>query len=732
MAEPIVGIGSLEEEAILPSMDSHRRIIQAQEVSCQSIPQPTSLGSEFSQNSKDKAVESNPTDCTSIYSINNEISDIDDSSLANFLDVMAPTSPNSLTATGSHSMDFFIGRDVFKFGMESSLDFDENDCGWISSQNARQPVLNYNTAPELERERLVRDNRTPDMSACMSAGAEAFAKSLWKWPLAYQDAHAEHVNPPSPDIQSLEPRYGPDILDQTLDQTTRDRILAILLNGCKPSNLLRVVTCFPSTGLLDALMHSFFRSEVHRTNSWIHLPTISLHNSRPELISIIIAAGAILETSPAIRKFGYAIQEAIRLAIPAICEKDNRTTRDLQIVQAHALELNIGLWSGNKRKMEHAEDELQPLVIRLQRAGHYRRKPPMEPPQPDDHAEALEAKWRAWVEAESFKRLAFYTLIHDAQASICLQTRPLVSYTQMSLELPYSLELWRAKTASEWRDVYLRMLPNILNRLPSLAHCIHDIQSMSRVEDYIDLQFSTLAILYGICSLVFGYRQLEFHLKTQVQAIQDYFSRILSGLDINISQEAHLLQELYMMNRYVSFEELQLFAGKEGSEEAHRVMPLLQHWYNSPRSRQAIYFAGQILRAADLFPSNHLRDFYAVALYYSALCFWVYGVYSIRSNEIQNLVSSQIKEPIWLNGEESADTRRFVFLGRGIPMIREPSRLDEDGGRCRVDDPEAVMETIIHIMSKNCSYGSSFVPPLVENLRQLMRDLGNAAGTIRK
>jgi hypothetical protein len=428
---------------------------------------------------------------------------------------------------------------------------------------------------------------------------------------------------------------------------------------------------------------------------------------------------------------------------------DNSTTRELQIVQAFALELNVGLWSGNKRKMEIAESNSQPLVTMLRRAGHYRRKALTPPPLLEDDAKTLENKWRAWVEAESFKRLAFHTLIHDAQASICLLTRPLVSYAEMSLDLPYSLALWRAKTAVEWRDVYLRKLPNILNRLPSLMHCIHDIQPVSKVQDCIDLQFSTLVILHGIWSLVSEYRQLEFVLKVQPQSgqgngslistswhrelcqILDHFSMTVSGFDGGVPQEARILQELFMMNLHVSFEELQLFAGKEGSEEAHRVYPLLRQWFESRRSRQAIFYAGQILRAADLFPSNHLRDFYAVALYHSALCFWVYGMCSMGSSQLTRMhdhhIGGEIEEPVWLDGEETADTRRFVAFSRGLPMIRASSRLDAEGGGCRVDNPKGVMETVIHIMGKNCSHGSSVLPPLVENLGQLMRDLGNAA-----
>jgi hypothetical protein len=95
-------------------------------------------------------------------------------------------------------------------------------------------------------------------------------------------------------------------------------------------------------------------------------------------------------------------------------------------------------------------------------------------------------------------------------------------------------------------------------------------------------------------------------------------------------------------------------------------------------------------------------------------------------------MGGEVEELIWLNGEETADIQRFFTLGRGIPMIRASSRLDKEGGSCRVDNPRDVMETIIHIMEKNCSHGSNVLPPLVENLGQLMSDLGNAAWVVRR
>lgn len=176
------------------------------------------------------------------------------------------------------------------------------------------------------------------------------------------------------------------------------------------------------------------------------------------------------------------------------------------------------------------------------------------------------------------------------------------------------------------------------------------------------------------------------------------------------------------MNLHVSFEELQLFAGKEGTEEAVRVYPSLKTWWKGRRARQAIWHAGQIIRAARR-AEGELRDFYAVAIYHAALCFWVWGMCELGNSQ-PNRASEEI---VWLDGEENNASRRFISMAGGTPMI---SGLNGRGNGCRLDNPKEVMEMVIGVMGKGCVLGNS-LPPLVENLSQLMRDLGGAAGVVR-
>jgi hypothetical protein len=258
-----------------------------------------------------------------VLSSNDSILDLDNSSLAEFLrDVMMPGSPNSLaeaSAAGFLPQNYYCGRDVFNFGMDSSLDFNDMDFSWIDAQQYRQPL--WASIPGQMDEVRVAGQDTPDFSSGTTAGAEAFQKSVWRWKPGCQDhAYSEQVylSVPYKDMQHLDARLPIDLLSHRIEQTSRDKILAMVLGTCERANVSEVVTSFPSADFLDSLMHSFFRSELSREDSWIHVPTFRPQNNRAEWNSIVVAAGAVLSSIPTVRKLGYAIQEAVRLTVPLV------------------------------------------------------------------------------------------------------------------------------------------------------------------------------------------------------------------------------------------------------------------------------------------------------------------------------------------------------------------------------------------------------------------------------
>lgn len=156
----------------------------------------------------------------------------------------------------------------------------------------------------------------------ITASAQAFKESLWLWTPAKDDHGAnEQRNLSLPwDITSADRREVSELppVHQRIDSATRGTVLAMVLRTCDPDVYSHVVSNFPSTDLLTQLIHNFINFQSRSELPWIHLPTIEVAKERAEFLGGMIAYGAALSPKPDIRKLGFAMQEAIRMAYPVV------------------------------------------------------------------------------------------------------------------------------------------------------------------------------------------------------------------------------------------------------------------------------------------------------------------------------------------------------------------------------------------------------------------------------
>jgi hypothetical protein len=261
-----------------------------------------------------------------------------------------------------------------------------------------------------------------------------------------------------------------------------------------------------------------------------------------------------------------------------------------------------------------------------------------------------------------------------------------------------------------------------------------------------------LIILYGMWSLLWEYRQFAAIMRAQtvsgrsngrliVGSLHQELTQLMTHFEVSVNEwsgslqpEAILLHELFMMNLYVSLEDVQQFAGKEGAEQARKAYPVLREWAGSRDARHAVWHAGQVLRAAAQHHPKTLRDFSAVAVYHASLAFWAYGVISRASLRAEDVgkMSTSTSETVWLDGEDGPSVQRFISLGRGVPAIRRHTIVPDGNTATPLCDSRAVMEVITRLLGKNGGSNDRAFPPLVSNLSQLMSDLGSAAAAIRR
>ncbi|GFF97527.1 zinc finger protein zas1 [Aspergillus udagawae] len=589
-------------------------------------------------------------------------------------------------------------RGSITFGLQTDLDLSVVDLGFLESYNSHVPFEFDEQAPSLPLSGSPYETReTPIQSN--PRGARSMQRLRWRFVPAPQDhGYCEHENLLLPNEatgastltpQSLEDVNNQSTTDQSLDLHSRDKILGIVLSQIKQP-ISAVLSSFPSVQLLDSLIRYYLTAPFSTASSWIHRGTFCPQQVCPELLLAMEAAGAVLTPDPSLRKLGFAMQEVVRLQLPSVFEGNNTTIRDLHLHQAYLLYLEIGLWSGNSRKIEISEAFRQPLLTMVRRGGnfHHSAYPPL-PARLEESGQSLEDTWRAWAYKEAYKRLVYRLFRLEAQVSMALFTGPLITYTEMGPPLPAPSYLWEANSASQWMETYHS------SPLPSTG------------------RIRTLSDRYRDNDLLMAARHGQL-------------SRILECFRMGYRDEVPVQLHFIVMHTYTSLEEVETLATSDDASRAWD-QPALSDWFKSEHSRHAIWHAGQVVRGIKALPLQALRDFMAIALYHASLTLWAYGVVFCHSmdNHGQQLAGPALQHKIWLDGLESEDIQRFITLQRGIPVLQGLGHAEET---VFVGGPQAVLETMIKVMQQNHHLETSTqTPPLVDNLVHLLEKLRYAS-----
>ncbi|KAM0332153.1 hypothetical protein ACHAQA_002427 [Verticillium albo-atrum] len=585
----------------------------------------------------------------------------------------------------------------------------------------------------------------------------AWTESPWRWDILRVDSgYGEQPNLPVPSadatgaLRESRKKLGDTVVTDRLDQTARDGVLAIVLKTCKTNEMMaRVASSFPSAEVMDSLIHIFLASHFCQTSQWIHQATFDMKIMPPDWHAMTAASGAVLTPVPTLRRWGFAVQEAVRVTIPEKFERVNTTINHVGLVQSLSLVQDVALWSGNRRKMEIAECHIGiPANMMRYRNKYQRTLYPLVEINASDSSEVLQQKWLSWCERESWKRLAFHCFIRDAQTSMATLGNPGMSYAEMTLPLPEAKELWFAKTALDWKHYHQELTAGYSKRAPSIGDLLRDPSLLATNRRRLDVQASVSVFLHGYWSLIVEYQRLCSVQRfrpwltgagtTSEQLLRSRHEELCRGLDQfqvivsdwhELSCQEHLMLHLLLMNLHLSLDDLQLFSGKEGEEQARRVLTNLRRWADSINGREAVWRAGQVLRQAKLFPPGHLKDFYAVAMHHAALALWTYGVVT-KTAEQQGITTSQSgQETVYLDSTISGVVTEFIHFGQGRPVVQGP--LSPSGvTEAALEDPKGCMEVVQQVLRSNFRGSQEMRPQIIENMCLVMKQLGDAAWAV--
>ncbi|KAF9696745.1 hypothetical protein EKO04_005701 [Ascochyta lentis] len=638
------------------------------------------------------------------------------------------------------------------YGGEIDLDFSAIDLSFLNTYNTRVPFeaqAPVDSYLDDNNKETAWDNSTPGGESNAKPADKPLPSSIWRFvpaPGVHGYSEQGDLSIPTQDQIAGTPESLVEVRRRAttgkLDSAARDKILAIIFSQVR-SHILPALSAFPSVLLLDKLIQFFLAGPTPSARNWIHTASFVPGKARPELLLAMAAAGAVLTPDRSLRKLGFAMQEVVRNHAPTVWEADNMLVRDLEMSQAYMLQLAIGLWSGSSRKIEISESFQQPLLSMLRRGNRFKRSNyPVQVFSPTDVGPVLEKKWRAWVQQESFKRMVYHLLSHDAQASMSLLTNPAVSYSELDLPLPEPQELWLASSAEEWRAIYQTNADIYTMRIPSLTECIASPDLMQERKTVIDLKLSCSSFLYAMWGMVWEYRKLArlflaepnknsvWDSRLTMMTRQQELLKVFDYYRVSYANENVLLLELILMHLHISLEELQHFCGLEGLESTSCVHASMKEWASSKAARSAVWHAGQVMRATRQLPPMHLRDFYAISLFHVSLTFWAFGLAPRIFAQCEERASKETGTPktlqhvVYLDDEETSATYRYVSLNMGTPALHNPGY---DTSVVPLSDLTGVMTVIIDLMGRGDGEATMPNSPLVENLLNVMRRIRDTA-----
>jgi hypothetical protein len=227
-------------------------------------------------------------------------------------DDLVPMFPDPVTNV--FATPVWTPRGFPEFGFATSVDLNDLDISFLESYNTEIP-FDYFEIPPTQGISL------PQKEA--QSKAAAFRNSHWHFRPNSKDhvAAEEHnlsLHTASNHVLPETRISLPTRVTEKLAASTRDKVLAMVLERCRPDNISKAVASFPSVGLLDVLLQYCLTSAVSQADVFLHLPTFNPNKKRPELLAAVIAYGAVLTGDSALTKLGLAIQECVRTSVVSL------------------------------------------------------------------------------------------------------------------------------------------------------------------------------------------------------------------------------------------------------------------------------------------------------------------------------------------------------------------------------------------------------------------------------
>ncbi|KIW10640.1 hypothetical protein PV08_11604 [Exophiala spinifera] len=206
----------------------------------------------------------------------------------------------------------------------------------------------------------------------------------------------------------------------------------------------------------------------------LHQASFALGDAPPLLLVALLTLGATLSPDSSHYQTAERIHESLRWLI--FSSGSFQPPAPLWCLQALLLVQAYEKMFSTRRHHEMAHIFHGAVITLMRRGGSYSSD------SADDATKASSAEraWHSWIEQESFKRVAYFAFIMDAQHSSIFGHTPALSVSDVRLALPCADEVWDSSTPSSWKKrlsesappvQFLSTLRALLSRRPITSSC---------------------------------------------------------------------------------------------------------------------------------------------------------------------------------------------------------------------------------------------------------------------
>ncbi|OQV02193.1 Fungal specific transcription factor domain-containing protein [Cladophialophora immunda] len=461
----------------------------------------------------------------------------------------------------------------------------------------------------------------------------------------------------------------------TIPEEVRDSIMAtihiVLAKVLDKDQMGKIPTTFPPLRTVQVIFETYlsrlagFYPITHPgTFSHNHTMQYSGPGMQLQLLSTFVS-GALMIPVTEVQTFATDLASIVLQVLYEIFLRDANQTKDIYLTSTAILITAFGIWSGNKRQMELAEALRSSYTTMMSRRGlHERAQQRIF----KINLANIELEWRDWLMKETRRRLAYVWYVVEQEISLFNGVPTTLSFTEMRCPMPSNEALFAASSDEAWRDqvqVAQSGLSTPTSSTVAALKCPHSLAAFHRrflsgnifqFQDAVT-PFEVRLLLCSIQTLVSQYSQTkrfvpeeeEFIPETcAISASSEYgqlrreelhyllvkwhllYRRVMPhtapiscGTDLSCILMAHLIA----MELYVSFDDVQLFAGKEGFVEGRMLMPSFKRWAKTSGAARALLHAGQIMHTLTIVAEDTARPlWWPLAVARAALLLWAYGM----------------------------------------------------------------------------------------------------------